>query len=169
LTVTFHRALQKLKRSLAITPFRHKNLQYLALVIDGTPEVVRLAIDLHENLVQVPAPVRIQMTLNPALPDLCGEHRPEPVPPEPYRLVADIDAVFEKKILDLTQRQRISDIHHPRKADNLGRTVEIAEGISHPRRLRTTLFRIKPVCFDSAALGSVQVGEVVEAVANFSN
>ena len=35
----------------------------------------------------------------------CGsEQRIEPVPPEPYRLVADTDASFMKKILDLPQR-----------------------------------------------------------------
>ena len=38
------------------------------------------------------------------LPDLRGEHRTEPVPPEPYRLVADIDATLEQQILDLPQR-----------------------------------------------------------------
>ena len=47
--------LQKLKRCLAAPPFRRKNLQYLALVIDGTPELMRLPIDLHEHLVQVGA------------------------------------------------------------------------------------------------------------------
>jgi len=43
--------------------------------------------------------------------------------------VANIDAAFKQKILDLAQRQRISDIHHHRKPDNIGRTVEITEGV----------------------------------------
>ena len=30
-----------------------------------------------------------------ATADITGEQRPEPVPPEPHRLVADINAAFE--------------------------------------------------------------------------
>ena len=40
-----HRTLQKLKRIPATPPLGHKNFKYFALVIDGTPEVVRLAIN----------------------------------------------------------------------------------------------------------------------------
>ena len=88
--------------------------------------------------------------LNPAFPDLRGEHRTEPVPPEPHRLVTDIDAAFVQQIFDLAQRQRVADIHHHREADDLGRRVEIAERIFHPRRLRTGLASLKPIWSDSA-------------------
>ena len=81
---------------------------------------MRLAIDLHEHLVQVPATVRIPTVMNPPLPDLRGKHRTEPVPPEPYRLVADIDTALEQQVLDLAQRQRITNLHHHRQADDLG-------------------------------------------------
>jgi hypothetical protein len=30
----------------------------------------------------------------------------EPVPPQPHRLVADVDAPFEQQVLDIAQRQR---------------------------------------------------------------
>jgi hypothetical protein len=39
--------------------------------------------------------------LNPFSSDLGGEHRAEPVPPKPHRLVADIDATFMQQILDV--------------------------------------------------------------------
>ncbi len=45
----------------------------------------------------------------------------------------------------------IPDIHHHREADDLGRTVEIAEGIFHPQTLRTALAQRKPICSDNAA------------------
>ena len=90
------------------------------------------------------------MTLNPTLPDLGSEHQTEPVPPEPYCLVADINAAFEKKILDLTEPQRISDLYHRRKADNFVRTVEITEGILHPSKLGNEPTRLKPIWSDSA-------------------
>jgi hypothetical protein len=61
-------------------------------VIDSTPQIMRLAIHPHENLVQVPAPVRIPTVMNSLFPDLLGKHQAEPVPPEPYHLVADVDA-----------------------------------------------------------------------------
>jgi hypothetical protein len=35
------------------------DLKHLAVVIHGTPELVDFAIDFHEHLVQVPAPVRV--------------------------------------------------------------------------------------------------------------
>ncbi len=52
--------------------------------------------------------------------DLRGEHRTEPVPPEPYRLMANIDATLKQNIFYLPQRQRVTDIHHHREADYLG-------------------------------------------------
>jgi len=54
------------------------------------------------------------------LSDLSGEHWTEPLPPEPYRLVAQIDAPFVEKILQFMTRQRKSNVHHLCKADDLG-------------------------------------------------
>jgi hypothetical protein len=48
--------------------------------------------------------VPVRITMNSSYARLRGKHLAEPVPPEPYRLVADIDASFMKKILDLPQR-----------------------------------------------------------------
>ena len=43
--------------STAIPAFRRENRKYLAFVINRTPQVVRLAIDPDEHLVQVPSPL----------------------------------------------------------------------------------------------------------------
>ena len=67
--------------------------------------------------------------MNPSPADLGSGHRAEPVPPEPHRLVTDIDAALEQDVFNLAQRQRISNIHHHRQADDLRRRVEIAERI----------------------------------------
>jgi hypothetical protein len=64
--------------------------------------------------------------------------------------VADINASFKQKILDLPQRQRIPDIHRHRQADNLGRRIEITEWVSHPQRLRAATVSLKPFCSDNA-------------------
>ena len=71
-------------------------------MINGTPQIARLPIDPHEHFVQVPASVRVRMKMNPTLPDFCCKQRTKPVPPEPYGLVADVDAPLEEKIFDLS-------------------------------------------------------------------
>jgi hypothetical protein len=81
---------------------------------------------------------------NAPLPNLGCEHRPETVPPEPHRLMADIDTTFEQQVLDLTKRSRMSDVHQYRKADYLGGTIERTKGILHPPKLPTPPFRLKP-------------------------
>ena len=86
-----------------------------------------------------------------SLPDLRCKQRTEPVPPEPYCLVADVDATFEQQILDLSQRQGKPDIHHHRKPDDRGRTVEIAEGILHRCKLWNTTSQLKLICSDTAS------------------
>ena len=59
------------------------------------------------------------------LPDLRGKHRPEPVPPQPHRLVADIDAMLEQNIFYPPKRQRVADVHHKHEADYLDRTHDV--------------------------------------------
>ena len=93
--VALHRPFQKLKRSPAIEALGGEHLEHLALVINSPPEIVRPAIDPNEHLVQVPTPARIRLVLNAPLADRCGKQRAEPVPPEPYRFVADIDPPLE--------------------------------------------------------------------------
>lgn len=53
-------------------------------------------------------------------PDFSGEHRAKPVPPEPDRLVADIDAALVQQILDIAQRERKANVQHHRQSDDLG-------------------------------------------------
>jgi hypothetical protein len=48
--------------------------------------------------------VPVRITMNSSCAFLRDKHQVETVPPEPYRLVADIDASFKQKILDLPQR-----------------------------------------------------------------
>ena len=87
-----------------------------------------------------------------SLPDRGRKHRTEPVPPVPNRLVADVDPPLEQNILDLSQRQRIADIHHHHEADHLWRAAEITEGIAHRRRLRNLARWLKPIYSDNARL-----------------
>ena len=67
-------------------------------------KIVRLTIDLHEHLVEVPSPAAGLHPINPTLPNLGGEHRAEPMPPGPNRLVANIDAAFMQQIFHIPKR-----------------------------------------------------------------
>lgn len=120
-------------------------------MVDRTPQIVRLAIDLYEDLIEVPSPLRIlSMPLNALLSDLRGKHWTKTVPPGTHRLVADIDPSFMKQVLDLPQRQRKADIHHHGQADNRRRCLELSERISHPRTLRDVPSALKQYCPDNA-------------------
>jgi hypothetical protein len=79
---------------------------------------MRVAVDLHEDLVQVPAPLnRSPHPIHPFAPDLGGEHRTEPVPPEPGSFMTQVDAALVQKVLDIPPRQREPDSHHDRQVD----------------------------------------------------
>jgi hypothetical protein len=86
------------------------------------------------------------MVSNTPFSDLRRKHRTKTVPPEPYRLLADIDTSSKQKILDLPQRQRIPDADHHRQADNLGRRIERTEWVYHPTRLKNDFVCLKPFC-----------------------
>ncbi len=73
-------------------------------MIDSSPEVVPFAVDLYEDLVEVPTPLAGFHPRDPAFPDLGGEHRAEAVPPGPDRLVTHVDAAFVQQILDVAER-----------------------------------------------------------------
>ena len=63
-----------------------------------------------------------------ALPaNLGGEHRPEPAPLKPHRLVANVDPALGQQVLNVPERQRIFDVHHHDEADYVRRAVEIME------------------------------------------
>ena len=88
-------------------------------MINGSPEIKGFAVDPDENLVQMPPPLRSAPIRGSALlPDLGCKQRAEPVPPEPDRLVRDIDPAFMEQILHVTERKWEADIHHHRKADD---------------------------------------------------
>jgi len=76
-------------------------------MIDGSPEIAELAVDLHENLIQMPAPLSTASHAgDPPFPNFGGEHWTKSVPPKPDGLVANVDATLGQKILDVAEGQR---------------------------------------------------------------
>ena len=107
-----------------------------AFVIDSPPEIAELAVDLHEDLIQMPTPLgeAAHVRYSP-LSDLSGEHRAKPVPPKSDSLMADVDPALGQQILDIAQRQRVSHVHHHDQTDHFWRAVEISERAAHGPKL----------------------------------
>lgn len=74
---------------------------------------MHLAADLYIDLIEVPFPPA--EALHPADPlaaNVSSEQPPEPVPPETYRRVADVDTSLGQQIFNVPQAQREADVHH---------------------------------------------------------
>lgn len=100
----------------------------------------------------MPSPTARFHALDPAPPDLGGEHRAEAMPPEPHRFVADVDATLVQQIFDIPGRERKPNIKHYRQADDLGAGFEPLEKavLGHCQTLTSPLPRLKPSFFDNA-------------------
>ena len=82
--MALHHFLEELQCCGLVAGLVGEGFQDFALVIDGPPQIVLFAVDLHEDLVEVPAPMGMGPHAVNELPaDLSGEHRPEAVRPEP--------------------------------------------------------------------------------------
>jgi hypothetical protein len=137
-----------LQRCFLVAALRDEALEHFDFVINSAPEVVFHAVDLHENLVEMPPTMpEIPHRLDPAPPDLRRENRPKAVPPEPHRLMRNVDPALVQQVLDVPERQRVAHIHHDRQADDLGAGLEIPKnaGVAHPVRLAALPFSGKPI------------------------
>ncbi len=82
----------------------------------------------------MPAPVpEGPRRLHSAARDHSDKNRPKPFQPKANCLMCDVDALLVKQLLTIAQRQWISDIHHYRQADDLGRGLQVWEnaGVVH--------------------------------------
>src|SRR5690606_18312927 len=81
-------------------------------MIHGTPQIMGLAVDLHIDLIDMPLPMtKATHTANPLPPNISREHRTKPVPPEPNRLMADIDTALKQQVLHVPQAKWETHIH----------------------------------------------------------
>jgi hypothetical protein len=99
-----------------------------------------------------------------AAPEFGGKDQTKSVPPEPDRLMRDIDAALMQQVLDVPQRQRVTDIHHHRQADDLGRRLETTqvEPLRHDADLPAPPFNRQPdfpVTVPSSDGAGIHVGQ----------
>ncbi len=70
------------------------SLQDFAFMVDGAPEIAGLASNLYENLIDMPAPNRIDVQLDAAFSYFRREEWTKAVPPMAHTFMAYIDATF---------------------------------------------------------------------------
>ena len=92
---------QEFKGRLPVTPWLEDDVENFALVVDGTPEVVDLAADPDEDLVQMPASRRPW----PAPSNPSGIDAAELERPPAHRLVGSVDAMLGEQVLDIAIAQ----------------------------------------------------------------
>ncbi len=99
-------ALQELAEELlscALVPATlHQDIQHGALLIDGSPQVVPLPVDLEEHFIQVPLVARPCTPLTEAVRIFL----PELATPLPHGLVCDCDSPLVQKRFDIPKAER---------------------------------------------------------------
>ena len=96
---------------------RHQDIQDVAVLIDSTPEIELLSLNLHEDFIDVPSIAQFALLSS----DRLGIFRPKLQAPEPNCLVGDRDATLGEEILDITEAEREPMVQPDSMADNLGR------------------------------------------------
>ena len=128
LAIALHWFSYEFQSGATITPFAYVALQNFTSMIYRTPKVVPFTVDLHENLIKVPLPIRMTACLLASfLGNLWCKHWPEAVPPKPDRFMANVDTQFMKKVLHITERKRETNVHHYCKSDDFRAYFKVAE------------------------------------------
>jgi hypothetical protein len=83
-------------RGALITARLNQNVDHVAVLIHGTPEILLLAVDSNEDFVQVPNIAEAALTPLQS----SGVLRSELLTPESNRFIRDDDSAFGEKILD---------------------------------------------------------------------
>src|SRR4051812_28741699 len=100
-----------------ITMWLDQDVDHVAVLIHGTPQILLLTVDSNEDLVQVP------LIAEPALSSLQFPSivRTELLTPLSNRLIGHDDSPLGEKILDISKAQAEAMVSPDRVADDLGR------------------------------------------------
>jgi len=116
-SLPFQQPAQEFEGRLPVTPWLNDDVKNFALVVDGTPEVVDLAADPDEDLVQMPASRRPW----PALSNPSGIDAAELERLPAHRLVGGVDATLGEQVLDIAIAQGEPKVEPNRMLDDRGR------------------------------------------------
>lgn len=104
--VGLHQFSKDLQHGFLVSAFGNNGFQRLPCVIDGTPKIAPLAVDLYTDLVHMPLPLWVRPRLLNALPaDLGRKQQTKLVPQAANRLVADFNTTLVRQVFDVPERQ----------------------------------------------------------------
>ncbi len=109
--------------SLLIAPSLHQHVKHHPGLVDGAPKPMRHAVDLEDDLIQVPL---VTGPGQPA-PDLIGESLAELAASLPQCFLTNHDAAESQHVLDHPQAEREAEVRPHRLADDLSREAIPAE------------------------------------------
>lgn len=122
------KATQQLQRRLLVPPLLDQNVEHLALVIDGPPQIHPSAADLHDDLIEMPAAGR----RTAASAQVCRDQRAELDDPATDRLAADLDPALRHQLLDVPDAEREPEIPaHCLHDDRCRETVTLETDRAH--------------------------------------
>src|ERR1700674_988864 len=122
---TLEQFAKELLRRLLIPPRLHQNIEHLAVLVDGAPQVLQLAVDAKKNFIEMP-PVAESAAAgtNPL-----GVHSAKLQAPLAHALIADCDATLRHHFFDVSVAECKSKIKPSAMTDNYGRkAVAAVEG-----------------------------------------
>jgi hypothetical protein len=104
-------------RRLLVSLVLHQDIEAMTVLVDGAPQVVALAMDGEEDLIQVPFVARSGTPLAP----LVGVGLPELSAPIPDRFIGQDDATCRHELFDVPVAEAKAKVQPDAMADNLGR------------------------------------------------
>ncbi len=98
----------------------HEDIQYVAILINGSPEVMLLASNRENHLIQIP----LVATTRAATAQFIGIGLTKCEAPLPHRFIGHDDPALGQKFLNIAKTEREAEIQPHRVADNLRREKE---------------------------------------------
>ena len=95
----------------------NQDVDHIAVLIHGPPEIVLLSIDSNKDFIQMPGVA--EATLTPI--QISGIARTELLTPDSNRFIRDDDSAFGEKILDISEAQAETMVNPHRIADDFWR------------------------------------------------
>jgi hypothetical protein len=117
-----------------VPPPRHQDVEHHPALVDGAPEVARLAADAHEHLVEVPGVVRLRSSPQPGRDVRSGLQAPSQ-----DALVCDCDAAPGQDQLDVAQAEAEDMVQPHGMADALGREAMAGIGVGLRHRVAAVM------------------------------
>ncbi len=123
-----------------------QDVEDMAILVDGAPEVMALPIDLEENLVEMPL---ISWSSTTAA-ELIRVRLAEFATPLPHRFVGHDDPTGEEELFDLSETEREAMVEPYRMCDDLG------------GKAKTFVRRCSSVCCHAASIARLDLSAVTQ-------